>query len=89
MSASYFITHCAPNTPLSLQVTSILSVQCGPALGALTLGTLAAYGTFTLGITSWRTRFRRTMNKAEVGVGACVWASDLLPAPPQWSRFTL
>ncbi|EFJ45521.1 hypothetical protein VOLCADRAFT_40714, partial [Volvox carteri f. nagariensis] len=46
-------------------VTAILTAKCGPALGFITLATLAAYASFTLGITRWRTQFRRTMNRAE------------------------
>ncbi|GIL71461.1 hypothetical protein Vretifemale_2014 [Volvox reticuliferus] len=46
-------------------VTAILTSKCGPALGFITMGTLAAYASFTLAITQWRTQFRRTMNRAE------------------------
>ncbi|KIZ04396.1 ATP-binding cassette, subfamily B, bacterial [Monoraphidium neglectum] len=43
-------------------VSAILTAKCGPSLAALTFGTLAAYIAFTF---SWRTEFRRTMNRAE------------------------
>ncbi|GLC37293.1 hypothetical protein PLESTB_001139600 [Pleodorina starrii] len=46
-------------------VTAILTAKCGPALGVITIATLAAYASFTLAITQWRTQFRRTMNRAE------------------------
>ncbi|KAG1674674.1 hypothetical protein FOA52_007198 [Chlamydomonas sp. UWO 241] len=46
-------------------VTAILTIKCGPALGALTLGTLGAYIVYTIIITQWRTQFRRAQNKAE------------------------
>ncbi|GIL46029.1 hypothetical protein Vafri_3125 [Volvox africanus] len=46
-------------------VTAILTSKCGPALGFITMGTLAVYAFFTLAITQWRTQFRRTMNRAE------------------------
>lgn len=46
-------------------VTAILTAKCGPALGALSLGTLAAYVAFTVATTQWRTCFRKAMNTAE------------------------
>lgn len=37
-----------------VMVSSILSYKCGPPLGVLTLGTLAAYVAFTFGVTKVR-----------------------------------
>ena len=59
--------------PTALEVSlvaGILAYKCGPAFVGLTAGTMAAYTAFTFGITQWRTRFRRDMNKAESEAGA-------------------
>lgn len=53
-------------------VAAILTAKCGPEMGLLTLATLAGYTGFTFGITSWRTRFRKDMNKAEAEAGGRV-----------------
>ncbi|XP_067903372.1 iron-sulfur clusters transporter ABCB7, mitochondrial isoform X2 [Heterodontus francisci] len=52
-----------------LLVSSILYYKCGGQYALVTLGTLAAYSTFTIGITQWRTRFRIEMNKADNDAG--------------------
>lgn len=62
---SSMVFNVAPTIFEVTVVTSILTAKCGPALGAITLATLAAYAAFTLSITQWRTQFRRTMNRAE------------------------
>jgi hypothetical protein len=41
------------------------SARCGPEFAALTLGTIGAYGVFTLVVTQWRTQFRKEMNRLE------------------------
>ncbi|XP_067012941.2 iron-sulfur clusters transporter ABCB7, mitochondrial isoform X2 [Anabrus simplex] len=46
-------------------VSTILGVKCGAAFAGVSLGCVALYTIFTLGITQWRTRFRVYMNKAE------------------------
>jgi ABC-type transport system involved in Fe-S cluster assembly fused permease/ATPase subunit len=46
-------------------VASILSAQFGWKFGALTMGTVALYGLYTLLITRWRTKFRIEMNKLD------------------------
>lgn len=50
-------------------VSSILGVKCGAAFAGISMGTVAIYAMFTLGVTSWRTRFRVYMNKAENEAG--------------------
>ncbi|XP_067853289.1 iron-sulfur clusters transporter ABCB7, mitochondrial [Heptranchias perlo] len=50
-------------------VSSILYYKCGGQYALITLGTLAAYSAFTIGITQWRTRFRIEMNKADNDAG--------------------
>eukprot|EP01138_Halocafeteria_seosinensis_P007703 gb/GECG01007871.1/.p1 GENE.gb/GECG01007871.1/~~gb/GECG01007871.1/.p1 ORF type:complete len:761 (+),score=85.16 gb/GECG01007871.1/:1-2283(+) len=46
-------------------VSSILAAKCGWEYAAVTVATLAGYTAFTVGITQWRTQFRRDMNKLE------------------------
>lgn len=46
-------------------VAGILAYKCGPAFAGLTATTIAAYTAFTFGVTQWRTRFRKEMNRAE------------------------
>lgn len=50
-------------------VSSILWLKCGPEFAAIAVGCVGAYGAFTLGVTSWRTKFRVHMNKAENAAG--------------------
>ncbi|XP_033125673.1 ATP-binding cassette sub-family B member 7, mitochondrial-like [Anneissia japonica] len=50
-------------------VASILYWRCGPQFALVTLSTIAAYAAFTLSITSWRTKFRVQMNKADNEAG--------------------
>lgn len=59
--------------PTALEVSlvaGILAYKCGTEFVVLTGGTMAAYTAFTFGVTQWRTRFRREMNKAESEAGA-------------------
>lgn len=51
-------------------VSTILYLKCGPMYAAVTLGCIATYAVFTLGITQWRTKFRIQMNKAENAAGS-------------------
>lgn len=46
-------------------VSGILGIKMGAAYAAVTLGTVGAYSAFTLGITQWRTQFRKDMNRLE------------------------
>lgn len=50
-------------------VSSILGIKCGAAFAGISVGCVAVYAAFTLGITSWRTKFRVNMNKAENEAG--------------------
>lgn len=50
-------------------VSTILGVKCGPAFASISLACVGIYAAFTLGITSWRTKFRVYMNKAENQAG--------------------
>ena len=62
---SSMVFNVAPTLFEVAVVTTILTIKCGPPLAALTLGTLGAYTAFTFGVTSWRTGFRKAMNRAE------------------------
>lgn len=46
-------------------VCGLLAWQYGPAYMGVAGGTLVAYAAYTLKVTSWRTKFRKEMNKAE------------------------
>ncbi|XP_055300111.1 iron-sulfur clusters transporter ABCB7, mitochondrial [Sitodiplosis mosellana] len=50
-------------------VSTILGIKCGPAFACISLSCVGIYAAFTLGITSWRTKFRVYMNKAENQAG--------------------
>ena len=50
-------------------VSSILYYQCGGKFALVSLGCIASYAAFTLGITSWRTKFRVQMNQADQEAG--------------------
>ncbi|KAJ1522730.1 hypothetical protein ONE63_001890 [Megalurothrips usitatus] len=50
-------------------VATILGVKCGPEYAALSVGCVALYTAYTLGVTQWRTKFRVTMNRAENEAG--------------------
>ena len=59
--------------PTALEVVFVggaLAHRCGPQFAALTAATVAAYVAYTLGVTSWRTQFRRQMNAADAAAGA-------------------
>ncbi|EDV24583.1 uncharacterized protein TRIADDRAFT_56527 [Trichoplax adhaerens] len=46
-------------------VSGVLAYKCGQPFVLVTMGTIAAYAVFTLGITQWRTKFRAQMNAAD------------------------
>ncbi|XP_072178817.1 iron-sulfur clusters transporter ABCB7, mitochondrial-like [Diadema setosum] len=50
-------------------VTGIMYYKLGPAFAGITLSCIAAYATFTLSITAWRTKFRMEMNRADNEAG--------------------
>ena len=43
--------------------------KCGPQFAAVAFGCIATYAAFTLSVTSWRTKFRVQMNKADQEAG--------------------
>lgn len=46
-------------------VSAILGWSFGPSYAGVVVGTLAAYTAFTIGVTQWRTQFRKDMNRME------------------------
>ena len=46
-------------------VTGLVYYQFGSPHAAVVLSTITAYTGFTMGITQWRTKFRRDMNRLE------------------------
>lgn len=46
-------------------VTALVGYQFGPAHGGVILATIGSYTVYTVGITQWRTKFRRDMNRLE------------------------
>ncbi|XP_076352040.1 ATP binding cassette subfamily B member 7 isoform X1 [Tachypleus tridentatus] len=51
-------------------VSTILYYKFGGKFALVTLGCIGTYATYTFAVTSWRTRFRLEMNKAETQAGA-------------------
>ena len=67
---SSMVFNVAPTALEVAFVSAALAHQCGPAFAVLTGGTVASYAAFTLGVTRWRTSFRRAMNAADAEAGA-------------------
>lgn len=49
--------------------SSLQAYSCGTSYAALTVGLVMVYGTVSLSITQWRTKFRVQMNKADNAAG--------------------
>ncbi|KAJ8901134.1 hypothetical protein NDN08_004994 [Rhodosorus marinus] len=50
-------------------VATVLAYKFGPVFAGLSIGTVGLYAAFTMMTTSWRTKFRKEMNKAENEAG--------------------
>ncbi|KAJ2492218.1 Iron-sulfur clusters transporter atm1, mitochondrial [Coemansia sp. RSA 2050] len=62
---SSLVVHLVP-TLLEIGIVSgILAYKFGPQYAVVTVATMAAYITFTLAITQWRSKFRHNMNVAD------------------------
>jgi ATP-binding cassette subfamily B (MDR/TAP) protein 7 len=59
------VFHAAPTTVEVGLVTGLVYYQFGLSHASVVLGTIATYTAFTAGITQWRTKFRRDMNRLE------------------------
>lgn len=53
-------------------VCGVLTYKCGPQFALVTVGTIVAYTAFTLGVTQWRTKFRKQMNSIDNIAGSKV-----------------
>lgn len=59
------VFHVGPTLLEVSLVTGLFAYQFGTAHSAVVLATVGAYCGFTFGITSWRTQFRREMNRLD------------------------
>ena len=59
------VFHLGPTVMEVGLVAGLLMYQFGTAHGVVVLGTVGTYVAFTLGITQWRTAFRRDMNRLD------------------------
>jgi len=59
------VFHVAPTTFEVGLVTGLVYYQFGLSHAGVVLATIGAYTGFTMGITQWRTKFRRDMNRLE------------------------
>ena len=59
------VFHIAPTAIEVCLVTALVGYQFGSSHVAVVLGTIGAYTGFTVGVTNWRTQFRRDMNRLE------------------------
>ncbi|PVV05309.1 hypothetical protein BB560_000175 [Smittium megazygosporum] len=62
---SAVVVHLTPTLLEIGIVSAILGTQFGSTYVYITLATMVSYIAFTLGITQWRTKFRRQMNNAD------------------------
>lgn len=59
------VFHIGPTVLEVSLVTGLLAYQFGPAHSGVVLATIGTYLAFTVGISTWRTKFRREMNRLE------------------------
>ena len=59
------VFHIVPTTFEVALVTSLVGYQFGWQHVGVVLGTITAYCGYTVGVTTWRTQFRRDMNRLE------------------------
>ena len=65
MVLSALVFNIVPTTVEVGLVSGLMIYQFGPMHAAVVVSTLVAYTGYTVGITSWRTQFRRNMNHME------------------------
>lgn len=65
MVLNAMVFHVTPTVLEVSLVTGLLAHQFGAAHSGVVVGTVAAYVGFTVGVTQWRTKFRRDMNRLE------------------------
>ena len=59
------VFHVVPTALEVGVVTGLMAYHFGPEHASVVLGTIVAYTGYTVGITQWRTQFRRDMNRLE------------------------
>jgi len=59
------VFNIVPTTLEVAVVTALMAHHFGPTHAAVVLSTIGAYTAYTVGITQWRTQFRRDMNRLE------------------------
>lgn len=59
------VFHIGPTVLEVSLVTGLLAAQFGSGHALIVVGTVTSYTAFTFAVTSWRTKFRRTMNRYE------------------------
>lgn len=59
------VFHIAPTVLEVSLVTGLMAYNFGAAHSGVVLGTVATYLGFTIGVSQWRTKFRREMNRLE------------------------
>ncbi len=62
---SYSLYSIVPTLIEVVLVLSILAVKFDVRFAAITIGALVLYGTFTISVTEWRTKFRREANESD------------------------
>jgi len=63
------VFHIIPTALEVSLVSGILWYTCGPQFAAVTVATIALYAAWTFSVTSWRTKYRIAMNKADNDIG--------------------
>lgn len=66
------VFHIVPTALEIAMVCGILWAKCGSEFALVTGGTIGAYAIFTLAVTQWRTKFRKTMNAVDNEAGSKV-----------------
>lgn len=62
---SALVFNVVPTALEIAMVSGIMAVQCGWQYAAVAVCTLSAYIAYTVGVTQWRTQFRKDMNRLE------------------------
>ena len=70
---SALVFHAVPTVVEVGLVASLVGYQFGSSHCAIILTTIGGYTAFTIGVTQWRTKFRRDMNRLENEVCCCIF----------------
>ena len=69
------VFNLAPTAVEVALVTGLLTWQYGLGMGLVALGTVSGYTAFTVRVSSWRTRYRRSQNRAEAEASSLAYDS--------------